>query len=386
MCVCVCVCMGGCVTEDMPSVPLIDSLRVFYRCGLLNIFLCSVLDRIAKSEFLYYNCSRSMKTRSLLALFSPWQHLPEIFSLTSSIEQLAAVTQKHLRDFSHRKRRRTRPYFFSVSKKYPGKFVLAYQPARKPQVEYVSVTPDGFWYRNQTHSSVNFLVKYCSKPVPRPIPTMTAQVPTHITQNIDPNLYPRLQAAVDTAHQQRGASSTPYTPSGSIRPPLALCSTDSNPLPTLPTTSTNNRCTVAMVTSNNNNREVNLQGHSTAMALGDGMGGTSRDQGQQHGVIQPTGQHFSEHQRRPRDRHQCRPRDRHQRRPRDRHQCSPRDASQPTPPPRCHDLLWAAFLAPQLPYPQDVGLTGALLGHLYSMSEHLWLILMYWPKCCNISP
>lgn len=109
------------------------------------------------------------------------------------------------------------PYFFSVSKKYPGKFVLAYQPARKPRIEYVTVTPDGFRYRNQNHSSVNDLVKWFKenyqKPVPRPIPTMTTQVSTHITQNIDPNLYPHLQAAVDTAHQQRGASSTPYTPS-----------------------------------------------------------------------------------------------------------------------------------------------------------------------------
>ena len=77
-------------------------------------------------------------------------------------EQLVAVTQKHLGDFSHRKEKNPKriPYFFSVAKKYPGKFVLAYQPARKPRVEYVSVTPDGFWYWNQTHSSVNELVKW----------------------------------------------------------------------------------------------------------------------------------------------------------------------------------------------------------------------------------
>ena len=109
------------------------------------------------------------------------------------------------------------PYFFSVSAKYPGKFVLAYQPAKKPRIEYVTVTPDGFRYRNQVHSSVNELVKWFKenyqKPIPRPIPSTAMQVPTHITQNIDPNLYPHLQAAVDTAHQQRGASSTPYTPS-----------------------------------------------------------------------------------------------------------------------------------------------------------------------------
>ena len=197
-------------------------------------------------------------------------------------------------------------------------------------------------------SSVNDLVKCCNKPVPRPIPTMTAQVPTHITQNIDPNLYPHLQAAVDTAHQQRGASSTPYTPSGSIRPPLALRSTDSNPLPTLPTISNNNRCTVAMQPQQHGGQFAGSQ-------YAHGAGGTvwgvpAETRGSSMGSANQLGSTSAN---------------------------TNADPGTPTPPPRRHNLSWAAFLAPQLPHPQDMGLTGALLGHLYSMSEHLWLILMY---------
>ncbi len=116
------------------------------------------------------------------------------------------------------------PYFFSASRQYPSKFLLAYQPAGKPKTEFVTVTPDGFRYRSQVHSSVNDLLKWFKDhfrdPIPRPIPTTTSQVPSHVvaaSQNVDSSLFSHLQAAVNTAHQQRGGSSTgtptPYTPS-----------------------------------------------------------------------------------------------------------------------------------------------------------------------------
>ena len=114
------------------------------------------------------------------------------------------------------------PYFFSASRQYPGKFMLAYQPASKPRIEYITITPDGFRYRNHMHNSVETLVKWFKDhyrdPIPRPIPTTTSHVPSHLmtaSQNIDPSLFPHLQAAVNTAHQQRGggSSSSPYTPS-----------------------------------------------------------------------------------------------------------------------------------------------------------------------------
>ncbi len=115
------------------------------------------------------------------------------------------------------------PYFFSASRQYPSKFVLAYQPAEKPKVEFVTVTPDGFRYRGRVHGGVNELLKWFKghfrDPIPQPIPT-TAQVPSHVmaaSHNVDPSLYHHFQAAVNSAHQHRSGGSTgtptPYTPS-----------------------------------------------------------------------------------------------------------------------------------------------------------------------------
>ena len=116
------------------------------------------------------------------------------------------------------------PYFFSASKQVPGKFCLAYQPGSRPRIEYVTVTMDGFRYRNKTLRSINELIKWFKEHYQDPIPRLTtasaaappvtgSQIPSHITQHVDPNLYPKLQAAVNTAHQhQRGSSNTPYTP------------------------------------------------------------------------------------------------------------------------------------------------------------------------------
>lgn len=115
------------------------------------------------------------------------------------------------------------PYFFSASKQIPGKFVLGYQPGSKPRIEYVTVTPDGFRYRNRVHDSVNNLLKWFKEhfqePVPRPVQASSssggvsmggAQIPSHISRNLD---YSQLQAAVNTANQQHSVTSnTPYTP------------------------------------------------------------------------------------------------------------------------------------------------------------------------------
>ena len=128
--------------------------------------------------------------------------------------------KKLLRDEKSKNPKRI-PYFFSASKQLPGKFCLAYQPGSRPRIEYVTVTIDGFRYRNKTLRSINELIKWFKEhyqdPIPRPAqstaPVTGSQIPSHITQNVDPSLYPKLQAAVNTAHQQqRGSSNTPYTP------------------------------------------------------------------------------------------------------------------------------------------------------------------------------
>ena len=128
--------------------------------------------------------------------------------------------KKLLKDEKNKNPKRI-PYFFSASRQHPGKFCLAYQPGTRPRIEYVTVTVDGYRYRNKTLGSMNELIKWFKEhyqdPIPRPAPSTStvtgSQIPSHITQNVDPNMYSKLQSAVNTAHQHhRGGSNTPYTP------------------------------------------------------------------------------------------------------------------------------------------------------------------------------
>ena len=65
------------------------------------------------------------------------------------------------------------PYFFSASQQLPGKYILAYQPANKPKIEYLTLTPEGYKYRGLVHSDINALLKYFKEhyqePPPRPV-------------------------------------------------------------------------------------------------------------------------------------------------------------------------------------------------------------------------
>lgn len=62
------------------------------------------------------------------------------------------------------------PYFMSFTKEYPGKFMLSYQPRSKPRHEYVTVTPEGYRYRQQMHSSINALLRWFKEHFRDPIP------------------------------------------------------------------------------------------------------------------------------------------------------------------------------------------------------------------------
>lgn len=69
-------------------------------------------------------------------------------------------------------------YFVSASKNYPGKFLLSYLPRGKCVHEYVSVTPEGFRYRQQIFESLNALLKWFKEHFKDPIPTATPQMIT----------------------------------------------------------------------------------------------------------------------------------------------------------------------------------------------------------------
>lgn len=68
-------------------------------------------------------------------------------------------------------------YFLQASKEYPGKFLLSYLPRAKPAHEFVTVTPDGFRFRQQNFDSMNQLLKWFKEhyrdPPPASMPLVT---------------------------------------------------------------------------------------------------------------------------------------------------------------------------------------------------------------------
>lgn len=61
-------------------------------------------------------------------------------------------------------------YFLSASKSYPGKFLLSYLPRGKIRHEYVTVTPEGYRFRQQIFESVNSLLKWFKEHFKDPLP------------------------------------------------------------------------------------------------------------------------------------------------------------------------------------------------------------------------
>lgn len=108
------------------------------------------------------------------------------------------------------------PYFFSASKKTPGKFSLAYQPGIKPIIEYFSLTPDGYRYRGKVHSSVNDLIAWFKghyrDPIPRPVPTSQVMPPPQTSHYHTPQQHSAVPSPMSSTHGSRAGGNTPYTP------------------------------------------------------------------------------------------------------------------------------------------------------------------------------
>lgn len=106
------------------------------------------------------------------------------------------------------------PYYFSASKQYPGKFVLAYQPSSKPKFELVTVVPEGFRYRGEVHSSVTQLLNWFKEHYKDPIriPKPTPQAHSVYGSSVHGS---SIQGSVHgtplSSRMQSGQ--TPYTPS-----------------------------------------------------------------------------------------------------------------------------------------------------------------------------
>ena len=89
-------------------------------------------------------------------------HKPADGGVKAKLEEILIVEKK--------KAPQRIPYFISLSKAYPGKFLLGYMPRAKPRIEMVSITPDGFKYRNRVHGTLNGLFRWFKEHFRDPIP------------------------------------------------------------------------------------------------------------------------------------------------------------------------------------------------------------------------
>lgn len=75
-------------------------------------------------------------------------------------------------------------YIFSVAKNYPGKFLLSYLPRVKVRHEYVTITPDGFRYRQQLFDNINALLKWFKEHFRDPMPVANTPIVTPRQQQL----------------------------------------------------------------------------------------------------------------------------------------------------------------------------------------------------------
>ncbi|XP_077995239.1 transcription elongation factor SPT6-like isoform X2 [Glandiceps talaboti] len=104
------------------------------------------------------------------------------------------------------------PYFMSLSKDYPGKFMLGYQPRIKQRYEYITVTPDGFRYRQRMQPSLNSLLRWFKEHFRDPIPGATPRNHTPMsshTENTPSSSRGFNLANVDTSLLQKAISTFP---------------------------------------------------------------------------------------------------------------------------------------------------------------------------------
>ena len=122
-------------------------------------------------------------------------------------------------------------YILSASKEFPGKFLLSYMPRNKVRHELVTVTPDGFRFRQQNFESLNMLMKWFKEHFRDPIPGTPMTTPSGRASGRTPYMTgtpgtggPITPGAMSLATgtpygttpggTTAAAMNTPYTPSG----------------------------------------------------------------------------------------------------------------------------------------------------------------------------
>ena len=122
-------------------------------------------------------------------------------------------------------------YILSASREFPGKFMLSYMPRNKVRHELVTVTPDGFRFRQQNFESLNMLMKWFKEHFRDPIPGTPMTTPSGRASGRTPYMTgtpgaggPITPGAMSLATgtpygttpggTTAAAMNTPYTPSG----------------------------------------------------------------------------------------------------------------------------------------------------------------------------
>uniref|UniRef100_A0A670YVV9 SPT6 homolog, histone chaperone and transcription elongation factor n=1 Tax=Pseudonaja textilis TaxID=8673 RepID=A0A670YVV9_PSETE len=124
------------------------------------------------------------------------------------LEELLVKTKKEKPTFI--------PYFICACKDLPGKFLLGYQPRGKPRIEYVTVTPEGFRYRNHVFPTVNGLFRWFKDHYQDPVPGK-AQVHSTAPTSQAP---PRKGCGLNLNRVKAGQPSLPCLCAGTSSPHL----------------------------------------------------------------------------------------------------------------------------------------------------------------------
>lgn len=109
-------------------------------------------------------------------------------------------------------------YVLSAAKNYPGRFLLSYLPRARCTHEYVSVTPDGYRYRQRTFDSLAGLLRWFKEHFREPPPAGTPGGRTPAPRTPAPSAFhtpaQHTPAFHTPAHTPGPAYvTTPYTPS-----------------------------------------------------------------------------------------------------------------------------------------------------------------------------
>ncbi len=120
-------------------------------------------------------------------------------------------------------------YFMAASKEFPGKFMISYMPRNKARHELITVTPDGFRFRQQNFDSLGGLMKWFKEHFRDPIPGTPMTTPSgrasgrtpYMTGTPGGGITPgAMSLATGTPFgttpggTTAAAMNTPYTPSG----------------------------------------------------------------------------------------------------------------------------------------------------------------------------